>query len=147
MANAENKTKPTDAKISAYIAALDNSGRRSDAECLLEIYGEITGMEPVLWGPSIIGFGSYHYKYDSGREGDSCRAGFSPRKASLSLYLMSGYSDSDVGAKMAALRARLGKHKTGASCLYVNKLADVDVDVLREMIALDWAWMNNRFPT
>ncbi|MEQ1538378.1 MAG: DUF1801 domain-containing protein [Sphingorhabdus sp.] len=146
MANTENKTKPTDAKVSAYIAALDNPVRRSDAERLLEIYGAITGLEPVLWGPSIIGFGSYHYKYDSGREGDSCRAGFSPRKASLSLYLMSGYSDGEVGAKMAALRERLGKHKTGASCLYINKLADVDVDVLREMIQVDWVWMNGRYP-
>jgi hypothetical protein len=146
MANTENKTKPTDAEVSAYIAALDNPVRRSDAERLLEIYGAITGLEPVLWGPSIIGFGSYHYKYDSDREGDSCRAGFFPRKASLSLYLMSGYSDGEAGAKMAALRERLGKHKTGASCLYINKLADVDLDVLHEMIALDWDWMNERYP-
>jgi Domain of unknown function (DU1801) len=146
MANTENKTKPTDAKVSAYIAALNNPARRSDAECLLKIYGEVTGLEPILWGPSIIGFGSYHYKYDSGREGDSCRAGFSPRKSNLSLYLMSGYSDGEAGAKMAALRNQLGKHKTGASCLYVNKLADVDMDVLREMIGLDWEWMNGRYP-
>jgi Domain of unknown function (DU1801) len=146
MANTENKTKPTDAKVSAYIAALDNPARRSDAERMLEIYSEVTGLDPVLWGPSIIGFGSYHYKYDSGREGDSGRAGFSPRKASLSLYLMSGYSDCDAGTRMAALRNRLGRHKTGASCLYVNKLADVDMDVLREMIALDWERMNGRYP-
>ena len=75
------------------------------------------------------------------------RAGFSPRKANLVLYLMSGYSDTEASAKMVALRDRLGKNKTGASCLYLNKLADVDVDVLREMIKLDWAWMNNRYPT
>ncbi len=145
MANTENKTKPTDAKVSAYIAALDNPVRQSDAERLLEIYGDITGMEPVLWGPSIIGYGSYHYKYDSGREGDSCRAGFSPRKNNLVLYMMSGYSDSETGDKMAALRYRLGRHKIGASCLYVNKLADVNEDVLREMIKLDWAWMNAKY--
>ena len=146
MANTENKTKPTDAKVAAFIAALDNPVRRSDAERLLEIYGEITGMEPILWGPSIIGYGSYHYKYESGREGDSCRAGFSTRKTSLSIYLVSGYSDGEASATMAALRDRLGKHKTGASCLYINKLADVDVGVLREMIELDWVWMNRKYP-
>ena len=145
MANTEYKTKLMDAKVSAYIAALDNPTRRSDAERLLQTYGEITGMEPVLWGPSIIGYGSYHYKYDSGREGDSCRAGFSPRKANLVFYLLSSYSDSETGAKMAALRDRLGKHKTGASCLYLNKLSDVDLNVLREMIALDLAWMNAKY--
>jgi hypothetical protein len=146
MAQPQNKTKPTDAAVAAFITALDNATRRSDAERLLEIYHEVTGMEPALWGPSIIGYGSYHYKYESGREGDSCRAGFSPRKASLSLYLMGGYSDPETGAKMAALRDRLGKHKTGASCLYVNKLVDVDMAVLREMIELDFAWMNSKYP-
>jgi hypothetical protein len=146
MANSDNKTKPTDVTVSAFIAAIDSSARRADAEVLLHIYSEVTGMAPVLWGPSIIGYGSYHYKYDSGREGDSCRAGFSPRKANLVLYLMSGYSDSATGAKMATLRDRLGKHKTGASCLYINKLADVDIDVLREMIAVDFDWMGLKYP-
>jgi hypothetical protein len=146
MAKADNKTKPTDANVAAFVAAIENVTRRSDATKLLEIYGEVTGMAPVLWGPSIIGYGSYHYKYDSGREGDSCRAGFSPRKANLVLYLMSGYSDSATGAKMATLRDRLGKHKTGASCLYINKLADVDIDVLREVIAVDLDWMDAKYP-
>jgi hypothetical protein len=146
MANSDNKTNPTDVTVSAFIAAIDSYARRADAEVLLHIYGEVTGMAPVLWGQSIIGYGSYHYKYDSGREGVSCRAGFSPRKANMVLYLMSGYSNSETGAKMATLRDRLGKHKTGTSCLYINKLADVDIDVLHEMIAVDLGWMDATYP-
>ena len=146
MAKAELKTKITNADVRAFVDAVDNDTRRNDADSLLAIYKEVTGVEPAMWGPSIIGYGSYHYKYDSGREGDMCRAGFSPRKANLALYLMGGYSDEDTGTKMAALRDRLGKHKTGASCLYINKLADVDIEVLKEMIALDLAWMNAKYP-
>jgi hypothetical protein len=146
MANADIKTKPTDAGVTAFIEAIDNKTRKADAYALLDIYGAITGMEPVMWGPSIIGYGSYHYKYDSGREGDMARAGFSPRKANLSIYLMCGYADPAMEAKMAGLRDRLGKHKMAASCLYINKLADVDIDVLREMIATDHAWMNAKYP-
>jgi hypothetical protein len=146
MANADLKTKPTDAGVTAFIDALDNATRKADALVLLDIYADITGLQPVMWGPSIIGYGSYHYTYDSGREGDMCRAGFSPRKGNLALYLMGGYSDAATSEKMAALRDRLGKHKTGASCLYINKLADVDVAVLKEMIALDLAWMDAKYP-
>jgi Domain of unknown function (DU1801) len=146
MAQAELKTKPTDADVVKFIAGVDNETRRADAERLLEIYAASTGMEPKMWGPSIIGYGSYHYKYDSGREGDMCRAGFSPRKGNISLYLMGGYCNPDTQAKMDALRAKLGKHKTGASCLYINKLADVDVDVLKEMVKLDLAWMDEKYP-
>jgi hypothetical protein len=146
MANAEIKTKPTDAKVEAFVNAIDHPVRRADGDALLALYAEVTGMEPVMWGPSIIGYGSYHYKYESGREGDMARAGFSPRKANLSIYLMCGYCDEAMEARMAALRARLGKHKMGASCLYINKLADVDMDVLREMIATDLAWMDKKYP-
>ncbi len=146
MAKAELKTKITNADVRAFVDAVDNDTRRNDADSLLAIYKEVTGVEPAMWGPSIIGYGSYHYKYDSGREGDMCRAGFSPRKANLALYLMGGYSDEATGQKMAALRDRLGKHKTGASCLYITKLADVDVAVLKEMIALDLAWMDAKYP-
>jgi Domain of unknown function (DU1801) len=146
MAQAELKTKATDANVQAFIAKIDNATRRTDAEQLLHIYAEATGMEAKMWGPSIIGYGQYHYVYESGREGDMCRAGFSPRKANLVLYLMGGYCDPSTQARMDALRSRLGKHKTGASCLYVNKLSDVDVDVLREMIALDLAWMDEKYP-
>jgi Domain of unknown function (DU1801) len=146
MPQAENKTKATEAKVSDFIASVENPARRADAEALLTLYAEATGMEPKMWGPSIIGYGSYHYKYESGREGDMCRAGFSPRKANISLYLMGGYCNPDTQGEMDRLRARLGKHKTGASCLYINKLADVDLAVLREMIELDLAWMDSKYP-
>jgi hypothetical protein len=146
VANAENKTKPTDTKVSAFIAAVENPTRRADAETLLSLFGEATGMEPSMWGPSIIGYGSYHYKYESGREGDMCRAGFSPRKGNIVLYLIGGYSNPETQVKMDGLRAKLGKHKTGASCLYINKLADVDLGVLVEMVRLDLAYMDSKYP-
>ena len=145
MAKYEPKTKATGVSVGDYVAAVENETRRTDAATLLDIYRDVTGMEPKMWGPTMIGYGSYDYESKS-CAGTAMRAGFSPRKANLVLYLMSGYSDSEAGAKMAALRDRLGKHKTGASCLYLNKLADVDVGVLREMIELDWAWMNSRYP-
>jgi hypothetical protein len=146
MAQAELKTKATHVEVASFIAALDNATRRADAEKLLEIYGEVTRMEPKMWGPSIIGYGQYHYKYESGREGDMCRAGFSPRKGNVVLYLMGGYCDPATQQQMDALRATLGKHKTGASCLYINRLADVDLDVLKQMVTLDLAWMDQKYP-
>ena len=145
MAKYEPKTKATEVSVRDYVAAVENDSRRADAETLLDLYADVTGMEPKMWGPSMIGYGSYDYESKS-CAGTAMRAGFSPRKANLMLYLMSGYSDTEASAKMAALRDRLGKHKTGASWLYLNKLADVDANVLREMIALDWTWMNSRYP-
>ena len=145
MAKYEPKTKATEESVREYVAMVENAGRRTDAETLLDMYSDVTGMEPKMWGPSMIGYGSYNYESKS-CAGTAMRGGFSPRKANLVLYLMSGYSDTEAGAKMAALRDRLGKHKTGASCLYLNKLVDVDIDVLRAMIELDWAWMNSRYP-
>jgi hypothetical protein len=130
---AENKTKPTSASVDAFIAAIENPRRRADALVSLAIYKEVTGLEPVMWGPSIIGFGSSHYVYETGREGDMPTAGFSPRKASMTFYV----GDAFEGA--AALYARLGKHKKSVSCLYINKLDDVDLDVLREIIAREYA--------
>jgi hypothetical protein len=146
MAQAENKTKATDVNVASFIAAVENDTRRADAEQLLQIYADATGMQPKMWGPSIVGYGSYHYRYDSGREGDMCRAGFSPRKGNVVLYLIGGYSNPATQAKMDALRERLGKHKVGASCLYINKLADVDAGVLKEMIALDLSYMDEKYP-
>ena len=99
-----------------------------------------------MWGPSIIGFGQYHYKYESGREGDSMRSGFSPRKAKHSLYLMGRYVDEATGKKVDALLETMGKHSTGASCVYVNKLADIDLEVLEEIVALCWETMNRVYP-
>ncbi len=101
---------------------------------------DATGERAALWGPSIIGYGSYHYKYDSGREGVMCRLGFSPRAANLVLYVVTGTRECD------ALLAKLGKHKTGVSCLYINKLSDVNESVLKQLIAKSWAYMNEKYP-
>lgn len=124
----ENQTRPTDADVRAFLEQAEPERRRADALRLDEIFREVTGWTPTLWGPSIVGYGSYHYKYDSGREGDMCATGFSPRKSNLVLYIMPGYQN------YGALLDRLGKQKLGKSCLYLNKLADVDEGVLRELI-------------
>ena len=125
---AENKTQKTGASAEDFINSVENKRRREDGFALLEIMKDVTGEEPEMWGPSIIGFGDYHYKYESGREGDIFLAGFSPRKQSLSLYIMAGFEEYD------SLLSSLGKHRKGASCLYINKLADVDMNILRELI-------------
>ncbi|YCK82084.1 DUF1801 domain-containing protein [Arthrobacter sp. D3-18] len=125
---AENKTQPTDVSVEEFLAAVEHAQRREDGFELLEMMRDITGQEPVMWGPSIIGFGSYHYKYETGREGDSAAVGFSPRKGNLALYGLTYGPDAD------RLLPDLGKHKTGAACLYVNKLDDVDRNTLAEMI-------------
>ena len=124
----QNKTVPTAASVADFLAAVPNARRREDGQALLAMMRDITGLEPQMWGPSIIGFGSYHYKYESGREGDMPIIGFSPRSRSHSLYIMDGFNAYDD------LLAKLGKHRKGASCLYINKLADVDLDILRELI-------------
>ena len=142
----ETKTGPTDILVHEFIASVDHAGKREEARVLDALFRRVTGEEPVMWGPSIIGYGQYHYRYDSGHEGDMCRAGFSPRKAKHSLYLMGGYCDEDTAAKSEALLARLGKHSKGASCLYVNKLADVDMAVLEELVELNWDALNRVYP-
>ncbi|MGB3165964.1 MAG: DUF1801 domain-containing protein [Alteraurantiacibacter sp.] len=141
-----NKTRPTGKAVDDFIAAIDRDGRRQDAKLLDALFRRVTGEEPVMWGPSMIGYGKYHYKYDSGREGDWMRSGFSPRKAKHSLHLMGGYCDDIVGKRRDALLATLGKHSTGKSCLYINKLADVDMDVLEELVRADWEAMNRIYP-
>ncbi len=125
---AENKTRKTGASVKEFLSSVENKRRREDGQTLLTMMQKITGLEPEMWGPSIIGFGDYHYKYESGREGDMFLTGFSPRKQSLSLYVMDGFDGRDE------LLNRLGKHRKSVSCLYINKLADVDMDVLRELI-------------
>ena len=130
---AENKTKPTTASVDDFIAGIENSRRRADALVTLEMYKDVTDLPAVMWGPSIVGFGTCHYKYESGREGIMPAAGFSPRKANMTLYVGAKFN----GAK--ALYAKLGKHKKSVACLYINKLDDVDVDVLREIVAADFA--------
>lgn len=125
---AELKTKMNDADVEAFLNGIEDKRKREDSFAVLELMKKLTGNEPKMWGASIIGFGNYQYKYQSGREGDWFMTGFSPRKQNLVLYIMSGFSRYDE------LLAKLGKHKTGKSCLYINKLEDVDLDVLAEMI-------------
>lgn len=125
---AEAKTLPTDASVEAFLNAVENEQKRQDAFAILQLMTEITGEKPVLWGSSIVGFGSYHYKYATGREGDMPITGFSPRKQNLTLYIMGGFENYEE------LLQRLGKHSTGSSCLYVKKLKDIDLDVLRELV-------------
>ncbi len=125
----ENKTRPNDADVLAFLGAVEPERRRVDALRLNEIFREVTGFEPVMWGASIVGYGSYHYVYKSGREGDFLATGFSPRKTSLTIYIMPGYAD------FGDILKRLGKHKTGRSCLYINRLDAVDEHALRELIS------------
>ena len=143
---AEAKTQITDVDPADFIAAVEPAAKREDAQVLDALFRRVTGETPKMWGPSIIGYGSYHYKYDSGREGDMCRTGFSPRKAKHSIYLMGRYCDEETGLRCDELMERLGKHSTGASCLYVNKLADIDLDVLEQLVRLSWDAMNRRYP-
>lgn len=135
----ESKTRPTPQSVEAFIAAVPDAGKRADAQVLVDLMQKATGEPPVLWGPSIIGFGSYHYRYDSGREGDSPIVGFSPRKASLVIYVMTGFQDA------GELLARLGRHTTGKSCLYVKRLADVDMAVLATLVTRSVADMRARY--
>ncbi|MEL6238644.1 MAG: DUF1801 domain-containing protein [Pseudomonadota bacterium] len=137
---------PTGAAVTDFIAGVKPQTKREDAKALLELFERVTGEPPQMWGPSIIGFGQYHYKYESGREGDSMRSGFSPRKAKHSLYLMGRYIDEATGKNVDALLEKMGKHSTGASCVYVNKLADIDLAVLEEIIAVCWDTMNRKYP-
>ncbi len=136
---AELKTKPTSASVTAFLKAIDNPTRAEDARTIKSLMERLTGEKPKMWGPSIIGFGNYHYKYDSGHEGDFFITGFSPRKKALTLYIMPGFGRYDD------LMARLGKYKTGKSCLYINKLSDVDMAVLEELIASSYAWMRENY--
>jgi hypothetical protein len=137
---AENKTKPTELSVAAFIDTITEPTRRADAKALVKLMQGATGETPKMWGPSIIGFGRYHYKYESGREGDMPVIGFSPRKAANVLYGMRGASDSD------ALLAKLGKHTTDKGCLYIKKLADVDQKVLEAMASKAVSAMRARSP-
>ncbi len=129
---AETKTKPTAVSVDAFLGAIPHPVRRADGKTVRATMERITGQPATMWGPSIVGFGSYHYRYASGHEGDMCRIGFSPRSANLVLYV-GGFKDYD------ALLAKLGKYKRSKACLYVNKLADVDLEVLEEIIRRSYA--------
>ncbi len=124
-----DKTAPTPVDPVEFVAAVEHPVRRSDAETLLTMMTTLTGWPARMWGPSIVGFGRYHYHYESGRQGDFLVTGFSPRKTSLVVYVMPGYDD--IGEQLS----RLGKHRLGKSCLYINKLTDIDLGVLEEIVA------------
>ncbi len=134
---AEQKTKATAVSVDGFLNEVADATQREDAFAVLAMMKEITGLEPKMWGPTIVGFGEYHYKYASGHEGDCCLIGFSPRKGNTSLYFMSGL------VRVEAYLRKLGKYKTGKACLYVKRLADIDVAVLREMIEIGFAMMND----
>lgn len=135
---AELKTKPGTQNVEDFLNSVDEEQRRKDAFELLKIMKEITGEKPVMWGPGIIGFGSYHYKYASGREADWMLTGFSPRKNNLTIYIMQGFD------RYEHLLAKLGKHKTGKSCLYVKKLENLDLDVLKKLVSESVEFMKNK---
>jgi Domain of unknown function (DU1801) len=135
---AEMKTKATESDVAAFLDRVEPEQRRADGKVLAEMFARVTGEAAAMWGPSIVGYGRYRYKYESGREGEACRVGFSPRKASLVLYVDAGSHD--------VLLERLGRHSTGKGCLYVKKLADVDADVLEQVIAAAWADNRARYP-
>ena len=135
-----NKTKANDADVATFLNAVEPERRRLDGLRLNAIFREVTGFEPVMWGDSIVGYGTYHYVYRSGREGDFLATGFSPRKSSLSVYIMPGYAD------YTDILDRLGKHRTGRSCLYINRLSNVDENVLRELIAEGLRDLDARWP-
>jgi hypothetical protein len=137
---AENKTKETDLSVNDFINNVEDETKRADSFYLTKLMQEITGCEPKMWGGSMVGFGNYHYKYDSGHEGDFFRAGFSPRKAALTLYIMAGFSRYDE------LMGKLGKYKTGKSCLYVKKLADIDLVILQDLVTSSVDYMKKRYP-
>jgi hypothetical protein len=135
-----NKTLPTDADPYAFIASVENKGRREDAEFLLPIMERLSGQAPVMWGDSMIGFGQYDYTYKSGHGGTWFRTGFSPRKANMSIYIMPGYDD------YTEELSRLGPYKKGVSCLYLGRLTKVDMSVLEKIIAKSLVIMEERYP-
>jgi hypothetical protein len=136
---AENKTKATEASVADYFSAIADDDRRRDCEALAKLMTRATKHKPKMWGPSIVGFGSYHYKYESGREGDSCLAGFSSRKGDISIYGLAEF------ASQEKLFAKLGKHKMGKGCLYVRKMSDIDAKVLEQMIVGSVAERKRRY--
>ena len=139
MAKKKNKTEETDASIEAFLDGVSPDQKRRDSVILNETMKRITGCEAKMWGPTMVGFGSYHYKYESGHEGDLFLTGFSPRKKNLVVYIMPGFK------KFEHLLTKLGKHKTGKSCLYINKLDDIDFTKLEELIASSFQIMSRKY--
>jgi hypothetical protein len=135
-----SKTTETDASVDDYLAAIDDEVRRDDCRVLARLMSGVTRQPPRMWGAGIVGFGSYHYRYESGREGDAPLTGFAARKGDISVYLVTGFEGRE------ALLARLGRHKTGKACLYVRRLSDVDMQVLEQLVAGSVEQMRKRYP-
>lgn len=135
MTQANNKTKPTEQAVVEFIAKVEDQARRQDAMTLLEMMEKVTGESPKMWGPTIVGFGQYHYKYESGREGDFLAVGFSPRKAAMTVYFADGVSQHE------ALLQQLGPYKVGKGCLYIKHLSDIDPTVLEQMIKASYTYV------
>ncbi len=138
----ETKTRATEIDPRDYIGAITDATKRTDAQTLLTLYERVTGEPATMWGPSMIGFGSYDYVYDSGHSGTAMRGGFAPRKGNIVLYVL----DYQQPGQDEPLLARLGKHKVGKSCLYINKLADVDMEIVEQLVRKSWETMNARYP-
>lgn len=138
---AEPKTKQNNESVAAFLGVIEDKQQRSDARKLAAMMRAATGSRAKMWGAAIVGFGSYHYKYASGREGDWPLVGYSPRKQNMSIYIMAGFSDFDK------LMAKLGKHKTGKSCLYIKRLEDVDEAVLKALIEKSVQYMRSKYET
>ena len=136
---AENKTQKTGASVAKFLAAIKDETRRKDSAAVAGLMKKVTGSKAEMWGPSIVGFGNFHYKSDSGREGDFFLVGFSPRKAALTLYLMGGFADFDK------LLTKLGKHKMSGSCLHIKRLEDVDKRVLEQLIGRSFAARKKKY--
>jgi hypothetical protein len=136
----ELKTKETDNSVIEFIEKVDSPKKREDAYKLLDLFSETSGYEAKMWGPSIIGFGSYHYKYASGHEGDAPLVGFSPRKAKISLYFATGDTEREE------LLKEFGKHTSGKACVYINKMADIDVEVLKKLITQSIKFLRETYP-
>ena len=135
----EIKTKQTDENVTKFLNTILDETKRKDCFEIVEMMKQVTGLPPKMWGPAIIGFGSYHYKYESGHEGDMCIIGFSPRKQNITLYVKSAAEETK------ALLEKLGKHKTGKGCLYLNKLSDVNTDVLKKIIKTGFDYMKAKY--
>jgi len=136
---AENKTKQNNQSVAKFISRVEDPQKRADSKAIIKLMKQVTKAEPKMWGSSMVGFDRYHYKYDSGREGDWFITGFSPRKQNLTLYIMPGFEKYD------SLMQQLGKHKTGKGCLYINRLEDVDTQVLKELIKQSFQYMKKKY--
>jgi nucleoid DNA-binding protein len=139
MAKAENKTKETEASVDTFLANIKDDQKKADCLVLKSMMSRITDSPAKMWGASIVGFGTYHYKYDSGREGDFMKVGFSPRAQNVTVYIIAGFD------RYEALMSKLGKHKTGKSCLYIKKLDDIDLDVLEELVKESYNLMTEKY--